>query len=89
MKRSQMIDLIQRHLMVYFDIRDVDYRGASSLLSTIEKAGMLAPLGTFKDPGHFEGDNFEYQAYDWEDESTDLFSIDDEEYAAWKAKGNR
>lgn len=91
MKRSEMVDLIQRHLMVYFDILDVDNRGASSLLKVMQDAGMLAPLGTFKDPGHFECDDFEYQAYDWENEEDDslLFSIDLETYKDWKGRNNK
>lgn len=44
MKRSDMINLIQRYLMVYFDIRDINKEGCDSLLRMIEEKGMLPPI---------------------------------------------
>lgn len=80
MKKSEMIEHIAEALLAlhggapdeWEEVREVTkmrrLKAAHTALKTAEEKGILPPEHTFKDPGHFPGDQFEYVMRVWEDE---------------------
>lgn len=67
MKKSEMVNILFEALQKWESCK-IEKRTAKDILKVIEKAGMIPPLTKFKDPGHFLGDEFEYESCEWEDE---------------------
>jgi hypothetical protein len=66
MKRSEILNLIEG----LFELapKYPNDLNAENLLSNLEQLGMLPPKIFRKDPGHFLGDEFEYDVNEWEPE---------------------
>ena len=69
MKRSEMIEKLEVYIEFLKDFPLADSKEYSTcILDRLEEFGMLPPLAKFKDAGHFPGDEFEYEFYEWEEE---------------------
>jgi hypothetical protein len=69
MKKSEMIESIASELCAECFLTWSEAQAvAGVVLDKIEKEGMIPPAAVIQDPGHFTGDNFEYEAHVWEEE---------------------
>lgn len=66
MKRSEMKEKIREAIA---HVRASSDDIAELVLEVIEEAGMLPPTANRIDPGHFAGDQFEYEVNEWDEET--------------------
>jgi hypothetical protein len=63
MKRSTIKKLLLTRIESFYHKNSPEFEILIDfIMEDIEKSGMLPPKAKFKDPGHFEGDEFEYES---------------------------
>lgn len=70
MKRSQMLEILRNSFVEHMNSYEIntDEEMYSAILADLEKNGMMPPTTTKQDPGHFPGDDFNYQINEWDEE---------------------